>query len=175
MSANKEAKKVLVSGLAEKIGQAQSIVIIDYKGLTVEQDTDLRTRFRKAGVEYKVIKNTLFLRSANENQISGLDNILEGTSSFAFGFNDPVAPAKVINEFIKEKKKMSLKGGIVNGKVVDANGVQALADLPPKEVLIAQVLGTLNAPIAGFARVLSGTLTSLLYTLNAVKEQKEQA
>jgi large subunit ribosomal protein L10 len=173
LSANLEAKKVLVSELSEKIAKAQSIIVIDYKGLTVEEDTDLRNRFRKAGVEYKVIKNTLFLRSAVENNISGMEEFLEGTSSFAFGYDDPVAPAKVISEFIKDKKKTQIKVGVVDGKLIDVKGVEALADLPSKEVLVAQVLGTMNAPIAGFARVLSGTVCSLLYALNAVKDQKE--
>jgi len=173
MSANLEAKKVQVSEISEKLSKAQSVVILDYKGLTVEQDTELRNRFRKAGVEYKVIKNTLFSRSAMESKVEGFDTRLEGTSSFAFGYEDAAVPAKVANDFIKEMKKMSLKGGILNGRAVDAASIQALADLPPRDILIAQVLGTLNAPIAGFARVLSGTLTSLLYALNAVKEQKE--
>ncbi|HOV69627.1 MAG TPA: 50S ribosomal protein L10 [Clostridia bacterium] len=173
MSANLEAKKALAQEMTQKIAKAQSIILIDYKGISVEMDTELRTRFRKAGVEYKVCKNSIFLRSAKENNIEGLDEYLKGTTSFAFGYDDPVAPAKIIESFMKEKNILQVKCGIVNNTVVDAKSVKALAALPSKEVLIAQVLGTLNAPIAGLARVLSGTLCSLLYTLNAIKEKKE--
>lgn len=173
MSANFEAKKVRVAEIVEKVAKAQSIVIIDYKGLTVANDTELRNRFRKAGVEYRVLKNTLFLRAAKENGIEGLEDYLNGTSSFAFGYDDPVAPAKVISDFIKEKNKTQIKGGVITGKVVNEAGVKALSELPPREVLIAKVLGTMNAPITGFVTVLSGTLRSLLYTLNAVKDQKD--
>ena len=175
MSANFEAKKEQVAQISEKIGKAQSIVIVDYKGLTVAEDTELRRSFRAAGVEYKVIKNALFARALAENNIEGLDEHLKLSSAFAFSYDDPVAGAKVIDEFAKKNDKLKVKAGIVDGQAVDAAGVKALAALPSKEVLIATVLGTLNAPITGFVRVLNGTLTSLLYALNAVKDQKEQA
>ena len=173
MSKNFEIKKTIVADIKDKMTRAQSVVLIDYRGLTVEEVTDLRNQFRKAGVEYAVLKNTMLTLAARDLQIEGLEEHLKGPTAVAFGYEDPVAPAKIISDFIKEAKKTEIKCGLISGKVVDVEGVKALADLPPKEVLVAKMLGSMNAPISGFVGVLSATLRSLLYTLNAIGEKKE--
>lgn len=169
-------KQAAVLEIKEKISAAKGAVIINYRGLTVAQDTKLRRKFREAGVEYRVVKNTMTRIAAKEAGVEGLDAYLEGPTSMAMSV-DPVAPAKVITEFIKENKlqNIEVKAGIVEGKVIDAQGVKALASLPSREVLIAQVLAGMQAPIAGFVNVLQGTIRNAVYVLEAVRKQKESA
>lgn len=167
-----QAKQAVVTEVAQKLKSCQSAVLVDYRGLTVEEVTNLRNLFRTQNVEYQVIKNTMMHLAAEQAGISGLDPYLTGPTAVAFGMKDAVAPAKVMTEFIKNVKKTEIKAGIVSGKVVDAAGVQALADLPPKEVLVAKMLGSMNAPISGLVGVLSATIRSLMHVLNAVSERK---
>ncbi len=175
MSKNQEIKTTQVEMIKENLEKAQSVVFVDYRGLTVEEDTALRKKLREAGVEYKVLKNTLIKRAADELSITGLDEHLNGPTAVAFGNTDPAAPAKIIGEYIKQTKKMEVKCGLVDKKYIDAKGVEALAEIPSKEVLVAKLLGSMNAPITGLVSVLSGTLRKLVYAINAVKEQKENA
>ncbi len=169
-----EAKKLIVLEIKEKFEKAQGIIFYDYRGLNVEEVTELRNQFRKAGVEYHVIKNSMLKRAADMLEIKGLDEHLAGPTAVAFGFSDPVAPAKVLTEFVKKlKNRTEIKSGLLNGKVITVAGIQSLADLPSREQLLAQLAGTLNAPVSGFARTLSGIISKLGYALNAVKEQKE--
>ena len=172
MSNNLEAKKQIVSDIKDKFNGAQSVVFYDYRGLTVEQVTKLRNDCRKAGVEYVVLKNTMIELAAKELGIEGLDDHLKGPTAVAFGKTDAVAPAKILSEFVKSIKKTEIKCGLVDGQVIDVNGVEALAQLPPKEVLIAKMMGSLNAPITNFVGVLSATLRSLVYAVDAVRKQK---
>ncbi len=166
MPSNKilEQKKQVVQELTEKVKAAQSIVLADYRGLTVEQDTALRNALRAAGVEYRVVKNTLTSFAMKENGLEGLDPFLNGPTAMALSSTDVVAPAKVLAEFAKKFEKLELKAGVVEGKVVDVSVIQTLAELPSREVLIARVLGSLNAPITGLA-----------VALNAIAEQKANA
>ena len=176
MAANKQiiaVKAEAVEEIRKKLERAQSVVIYDYRGLTVDEVTTLRAECRKAGVEYRVLKNKLVKRAADLLGIEGADQYFAGPSAIVFGYDDPVAPAKIISAAVTKLKKTEIKGGIVDNKAIDAAGVQALAELPPKEVLIAKMLGSMNAPITGFVGVLNGTLRKLVYALNAVKEQKE--
>lgn len=175
MSKNFDLKKEQVAQIVEWMNQAQSMVLIDYRGLKVSEDTDLRRQFRKSGVKYVVLKNKLLRLAAAECGIEGLDSILEGPTAVAFGMDDLVAPAKIALEFAKKNPKLEIKAGVLDKNVLDVAGVKALADLPPREVLLAKMLGSLNAPITGLVTVLGGTLRSLLYTLVAVKEKKESA
>lgn len=177
MPSNKilEQKKQVVSELSEKIKSAQSMVFADYRGLTVEQDTELRNALRKAGVEYKVVKNTLTSLAVKENGLEGLDPFLNGPTALALSSTDAVAPAKVLSEYAKKYEKLELKVGVVEGKVIDINGIKALAELPSREVLIAKVLGGFNAPISGFVNVLNGNIRGLAVALNAIAEQKANA
>lgn len=168
-----EVKKLIVLEIKEKFEKAQGIIFYDYRGLNVEEVTELRNQFRKAGVEYHVIKNSMLKRAADMLEIKGLDEHLAGPTAVAFGFSDPVAPAKVLTEFVKKlKNRTEIKSGLLNGKVITVAGIQSLADLPSREQLLAQLAGTLNAPVSGFARTLSGIISKLGYALNAVKEQK---
>ncbi|WP_024833003.1 50S ribosomal protein L10 [Ruminiclostridium josui] len=176
MPSNKilEQKKQVVTDLTEKIKSAQSIVLADYRGLTVEQDTELRNALRKAGVEYRVVKNSLTSLAMKESGLE-LDDFLVGPTSMAISSTDAVAPAKVLSEFAKKFEKLELKVGVVEGKVIDLEGIKALAELPSREVLIAKVLGGFNAPISGFVNVLNGNMRGLVVALNAIAEQKANA
>jgi len=170
-------KRAIVSELKEKMTSSKGLVLTSYSKLNVAQDTKLRRKFREAGIEYRVIKNTLARIAANEAGIEGLVQYLEGTTAMALSTVDPVAPAKVLADFIKENKLQSLeiKAGLVEGKVIDANGVKALASLPSREVLLATLLGTMQAPISGFVRALNGNISKLAYALEAIRKQKESA
>ena len=132
---------------------------------------------REAGVEYRVVKNTMTRIAAQEIGLDELVPYLEGPTAIAFSATDPVAPAKVIADFVKEHKlkTLTVKAGIVEGKVIDADGVKALANLPPREVLLAQVLAGMQAPIAGLVNVLQGSIRKLVYVLDAIREQKKSA
>ena len=168
-----EAKKQIVLEIKEKMEQSKGIIFYDYRGLNVEEVTDLRNKLRAQGVEYHVLKNSMLKRAADMLEISGLDETFAGPTAVAFGFSDPVAPAKVLVEFVKKVKKTEIKAGVLGTKVIDVKGIEALAELPSREQLIAQLAGTLQAPISGIARSLSGIICKLGYALNAVKEQKE--
>lgn len=170
-------KKVIVGELKDKFISAKGAVLTSNRGLNVAQDTKLRRKLREAGIEYRVIKNTLARIAADEAGMEGMRQYLEGPTAIAISTTDPVAPAKLLSDFIRENKLQSveIKAGLVEGKVIDANGVKTLASLPPREVLIAQLLGTLQAPITGFVRALSGNISNLVYALEAVRKQKESA
>lgn len=168
-------KKAVVADLKEKLSAAKGGVLVNYRGLTVAQDTKLRRKFREAGVEYFVAKNTMIRLAAHEIGIEDLDSHLEGPSAVAISATDPVAPAKVLVDFIKENKIMEIKAGLVEGKVIDEAGVKALASLPSREVLLARVLAGMQSPIVGLVNVLQGNIRNLVYTLEAVRKQKETA
>lgn len=165
-------KESIVDEIKEKIEKSQSAVFVDYRGLTVDEVTDLRNRFRAANVEYRVLKNTMLTRAADKLELEELKPFLAGPTAVAFGYDDAVAPAKIMADFIKEKDKTEIKCGILEGKVVDDAAVKALAALPPREELIAKALGSMQAPISNFVGVLNGTIRNLVYALNAVAEQK---
>ncbi|OQB23395.1 MAG: 50S ribosomal protein L10 [Firmicutes bacterium ADurb.Bin182] len=153
---NIEIKAAKVAEVSEKIQKSQSVVLFDYRGLTVEEVTNLRAEMRKANVEYVVLKNAIVERAA---QNAGIDDrimsMLKGPSAFAFGYDEAVAPAKILKEFIKRTKKCEIKGGIVDGKVFSPDQVNSLADLPSRETLIARLLGSMMSPISGLAIVLN--------------------
>lgn len=167
-----EQKKAIVTEMVDKLKNATAGVLVDYKGITVADDTALRIKFREAGVDYAVVKNTLTRFAANQVGFEGLDPVLNGTTALAVSFTDPVAPAKVIAEFAKGKENFKIKAGFVDGKIISVNEVKALAELPSKEVLISKVLGGLNAPISGFVNVLNGNIRGLVVALNAIAEKK---
>lgn len=168
-----QAKQENIEEIKEKIDKAQAIVLVDYRGLNVEQLTELRRKYRSAGVEYKVYKNTMMRFAFKDAGFEEFNEFLKGPSAVAFGYDDPVQAAKITSEFAKEHKNLEIKAGIVDGKIIDIAGVNALAELPSREVLIAQTLGGFNAPIQGFANVLQGTIRGLAVVLNAIKEKQE--
>ncbi len=169
----KEKKAQVVQELKDRFSNSSSAILVDYKGLNVQEVTELRNTFRQAGIEYKVYKNTLTEIAAKELGLEGLIPFLEGPTAIAFSEHDPVAPAKILTDAIKKYRKIEFKVGVVDGKVIDVDGVKALADLPSREELIAKMLGSMNAPIANLVGVLSGVPRALVYALNAIKEQKE--
>lgn len=170
-------KQAMVADLKDIFVNAKGVVFTAYTGITVAQDTKLRRKFREAGVEYRVIKNTMAMIAAKETEKEGLLPTFEGATAMAFSKEDAVAPAKVLADFAKEEKleALQVKAGLVEGSVIDAAGVKALADLPPREVLVAQVLAGMQSPIVGFVNVLQGTIRNLVYALEAVRQQKETA
>ena len=149
-----ESKKAVVEVLSGKIKEATSVVFVDYKGITVAQDAELRNQFRDAGVEYSVVKNTL-TRFAAKNAGYDFDEVLNGTTAMATTTGDPIAPARIFAEYAKKNKlAMSIKGGIVEGSVLSAAQLTGFSELPSKNALVAQVLGTFLAPISSLAFVL---------------------
>lgn len=168
-----EQKKAVVSSLVEKLQNSVAGVVVNYKGINVADDTKLRKDLRSAGVDYAVVKNTLLRRAANEVGLSDLDKVLEGTTALAVSHDDYVSAAKILSKFAEDNKNFEVKAGFIDGKVVDTAAVESLAKLPSKEVLVAQVLGGLNAPISGFVGVLNATMTGLVVALNAIAEKQQ--
>lgn len=168
-------KQAIVAELSQKFQNAAAGVIVDYKGITVAEDTALRAEMRKNGVDYFVMKNTLARLAAKDAGLDSLCDYLTGSTSIAVCEGDPVAAAKVVAEFSKKlaaQQKFVIKGGFVDGKVITAPEVQALADLPSKEILIATVLGTMIAPIRGLATVLDANISGLARVVQAIADQK---
>ena len=168
MSANFEAKKQLVEEIKEKFSNAKTIAFVDYRGITVDEDTAMRRKFRESGCEYKVYKNRLMLKALSDLGIECPQNLFEGTTAVALGYADEVAPAKILCDTINATKKMAIKFGILNGVCVSAGDIEALAKLPSKEELIAKLLGTLNNPITSLCRVLQAPTRGLAVALNAI-------
>ena len=162
MSANLEAKKVIVEEIKDKINKAVSLTFVDYRGLTVEEDTKMRAELRKANVEYKVYKNRLLLKALEELGMTGYADILEGKTAVAFGMHDEVSAPKILVDTAEKTKKMQVKGGILNGARIDAKMVETLAKIPSKEVLISKLLYLLQSPVR-----------SVAIALNAIAEKKE--
>ncbi|MBQ3055577.1 MAG: 50S ribosomal protein L10 [Oscillospiraceae bacterium] len=159
-----EQKKAIVADLAEKMRGASCGVLVDYKGINVEDDTKLRAEMRKNNVEYTVIKNNLIRFAAKEVGFDALDEVLHGTTAIAISMDDVIAPAKIIADYAKKDEKVfNIKAGFVEGRVIDANEVKQLAATPSREVLLAKMLGSLKGPI-----------TSLAIALNAIIEKNQQ-
>ncbi|MBD8027242.1 50S ribosomal protein L10 [Ureibacillus sp. Re31] len=158
-----ETKKVQVQEIAEKFQAASSVVVVDYRGLTVAQVTELRKQLRESGVEFKVYKNTLTRRAAEIAGVDGINEFLTGPNAVAFSNEDVVAPAKIINEFAKKNEALEIKAGIIEGNVSSADDVKALAELPSREGLLSMLLSVLQAPVRNFA-----------LATKAVAEQKEE-
>lgn len=160
MNNNRSLKEAKVAEIKEKLEKASSVVLSQYQGLTVEEDTVLRKNLREAGVEYKVYKNTLVTLAAKELDLEGIVEYLEGPVAIAFGYEDVTVAARVLNDFAKDHKKLELKAGIVEGEVYDTEKIKQLATIPSKEVLIAKLLGSIKSPISSFARVINAIAES---------------
>ena len=164
MSEASIAKKAeLVDAVAEKMKAAVSIVVVDSRGLTVEQDTVLRRNLRESAVEFKVIKNSILRRAAEKGGLEGFDDIFTGPSAVAFSNEDVVAPAKIINDFAKDAEALEIKGGAIEGAVSTKEEIQALAALPNREGLLSMLLSVLQAPVRNVA-----------YAVKAVAESKDE-
>lgn len=150
-----EVKKPIVDEIAACVKDAQSVVVVDYRGLTVEQDTQLRKNLREAGVTYKVYKNTLMNFAFKGTEFEGLAPYLEGPTAMAVSKEDATAPARLLSEFAKTTDKLEIKAGVVEGTVFDAKGMASIASIPSREVLLSRLLGSLQSPITNFARVMN--------------------
>ena len=149
-----ELKQPIVQAIAEEIKDAQSVVLVDYRGLTVAQDTELRKQLREAGVVYKVYKNTMMKRAFEGTEFEGLENCLEGPSAIAVSKDDATAPARILCKFAKDAPALELKGGVVEGTVYDVAGLAELSKIPSREELLSKLLGSIQSPITNFARVI---------------------
>ena len=156
------AKSEIVSQIKDKLSRAKSVVIVDYRGLTVSEVTELRNNMRAAGVEYKVLKNTMMSRACEELGITGVEEHLSGPSAFCFGYDDPVSAPKIMKEFAEKVNKTEIKGGIMDNAAIDNKVVEKLASTPSKEVLLTRLMWSI-----------SGSVRSLAIGLNAVKEKME--
>ncbi|UKI19365.1 MAG: 50S ribosomal protein L10 [Oscillospiraceae bacterium] len=156
------AKSEIVSQIKDKLSRAKSVVIVDYRGLTVSEVTELRNNMRAAGVEYKVLKNTMMSRACEELGITGVEEHLSGPSAFCFGYDDPVSAPKIMKEFAEKVNKTEIKGGIMDNAAIDNKVVEKLASTPSKEVLLTRLMWSIT-----------GSVRSLAIGLNAVKEKME--
>ena len=151
----KAQKAAIVAEISEQIKDADSIVVVDYRGLTVAQDTQLRKSLREAGVVYKVYKNTFITSAIKGTDFEGIAPLLEGPTAIAIGKEDATAPARVIAKFAKDAKALEIKGGVVEGSVYDVKGIEKIATIPSRDELISKLLGSLQSPITNFARVMN--------------------
>ena len=150
-----EIKQPIVDEISATIKDAQSVVVVDYRGLTVAQDTQLRKQLREANVSYKVYKNTLVSRAIKGTEFESLNEVLEGPNAFAVSTEDATAPARILAEFAKKNPELEIRAGIVEGTYYDANAMKAIAAIPSRDVLISKLLGSLQSPITNLARVLN--------------------
>ena len=150
-----ELKQPIVEEISAQIKDAQSVVLVDYRGLTVEQDTRLRKQLREAGITYKVYKNTMMNFAFKGTDFEALDPYLEGPSAVAISTEDATAPARVLCKFAKEADKLEIKGGVVEGIAYDAKGIGEIAKIPSREELLSKLLGSIQSPITNFARVMN--------------------
>lgn len=157
-----ELKQPVVDEIKGYVADAKAAVLVDYRGLTVEQDTALRKQLREEGVVYKVYKNTMLKRAFEGTDFAQLEQHLGGPTAVAFGIEDATAPARVLNKFVKEVEALEFKGAVIDGTYYDAKGIDVIATIPSREVLISKLLGSMQSPIANFARV-----------INQIAEQKE--
>lgn len=160
-----------VARLRERLSQATAAIATDYRGLTVKQLEELRTRLRAAGVEYVVVKNTLARRAADEAGVGELSRILVGPVGLALGYGDVTIPARLVTDYYRVNRRLPVVGGLVERRVLDADGVRLVAELPSREVLLAQLAGTLQSPLNQLAAGLSSILTTLAATLDAYRER----
>jgi len=170
---NRDNKQELVTEMHERLSRAKAVFLADFRGMSVGKATALRNELRGASVEYKVFKNTLLDRAAQGTDMECLSPYLTGPTAIAISYDDPVGAAKVLNKFAKDPQgKFVLKVGVLSGKLLDTKQIQALADLPSREVLIAKMLGSMQAPATNFVGVLAALPSSLVRALDAIRVQK---
>lgn len=170
---NTEEKAALVAELAERMKSSTAMMIADYRGLTVSEIGELRGELRETGCRFEVVKNTLTRRAADDAEMADLKEYLEGPTAIAFCGEDVAASAKVLVKHAKASKVLEIKGGLLEGKLIDAKTITTLASLPPREVLLAQLLGGLQGPIRGLVTVLAGPMRGLATVLTRIQEQKQ--
>ena len=149
-----ELKQPVVQEISEKIDGAQSLVLVDHRGLTVQQDTELRKQLREAGVTYKVYKNTMMNFAFKGTEFEGLSDLLNGPSAIAVSKEDATAPARIIYEFAKTAKNLEVKGGVVEGRVLDIKALEEVSQIPSRDILLGRLFGSMQSPVANLARVI---------------------
>ncbi len=166
-----QRKQDKVEVLSEKLSRATGAVLLDYRGLSVTEVSELRVKLQEQDADFHVVKNTLLKIAAEQNQ-QDFGAMLEGPTALAIMYGEPVGPAKVFNEYLRDHKNVTLKGGVLKGRLITPENVTALAKIPPREVLIAQLLASAQGPITGLVGTLSSVLSSFVFTLQAVADQK---
>ena len=164
-----------VTELHEKFARAVSAVLADFRGLTVQELTELRQQLRAASLELTVVKNTLARRAIQETPLEGLSPYLKGPTSITLSYRDTVAPARVLNGYIKRQPKLAVRAGLFEGEIVPAEKVAQLAELPPREVLLAQALAGMQGPVASLVGTLQGVVSTFIGTLQAIHDKKAQS
>lgn len=172
MSTKKETKKQVVAEVKDDLLNAKAAIVTDYRGLNVEQITELRRALRAESIKYVVVKNTLASIATRELGLEALDTYLAGPTAIAYSFEDQAAPAKILSKFAKTFEKLEIKGGLLQGSLIGPQQIKILAELPPREALLAQVAGVFASPMTGFAGVTQGILRKFVGTLDAVREKK---
>lgn len=168
-------KKEIVTKLHEDLKKSAIVIVADYKGLNVASVTKLRSELTQENIDFRVIKNTLLRRASEDTDASLLTDMFTGPSAIAISYDDPVTPAKILSKFAETNEKLELKGGVMQGKVMDVAGIKALSSLPSREVLLGQMLSAMNAVPTGIVQVLAAVPRNLLNALQAIKDQKEAA
>lgn len=171
----KKAKEKMLQEVTEELKKSELVIITDYRGLNVKAISVLRGRLREQECTYRVTKNTMNRLACRQAGVEELENFFEGPTAIAYSNADPVAAAKVFNDFSKENEALVIKGGLLSGQLLDPAGIKALGEIPSREVLLARVVGGFQAPISGLVGALHGTLRQLVYTVDAVRQQKESA
>ena len=172
---NISQKKELVERLSKQLAEAEISLLVDYKGLTVLQVTELRAKLRDAGVQMEVVKNTLLRRASEGTETALMGDLFKGPNAIVVSQDDPVAPAKIIVDFAKDNEKLEIKGAALAGKLLSEDEIKQLAKMPSKEELLAKLVCTLNAVPTNLVNVLSGVPRAFVNVLNAVKDQKDAA
>ena len=167
-------KEAAVLELRGKLARAKSAILTDFRGLTVAEMTELRNLLRKASINYHVVKNTLAELAIEGTELQGLQEHLRGPTAIAFSFEDPIAPGKILAAFAKNKPTLQIKGGCVEGRVLGPQALQALSELPPREVLLQGLVGRMQAPLYNLVGVMKGQLLALVRILDAIRAHKEQ-
>jgi large subunit ribosomal protein L10 len=173
LAISKEKKQELVKNYVEEFSRSQAAILTDYRGLSVAEINRLRNKMREAGSGYHVVKNRLVKLALREAGLPVPEELLQGPTAIGYCYEDVIAPAKVLTEYTKESKMLTIKGGILGDRVIDVEAISSLADLPPRDVLLAQLLSGVQSPMAGLVNVLSGTLRGLVTVLKARADQLE--
>lgn len=171
--ATKAFKQEKVKAINELMSKAKVAIVSDYKGLSVKEITELRRNLQQEKGDFTVMKNTLTKIAIKGTDFEKLEEFMVGSSAIAFGFEDQVSPAKVLTKFIKEKKKTSIKGAVLDGQVLTASQVKELSEMPSKDELYAKILGSINSPASGIVNTVSGVSRALVTAMDAVRKQKE--
>lgn len=170
----KPEKLEAVATVREKLSRSKSVIVTDYRGLTVAQMTDLRSRLRKEGVEYKIVKNRLAKIALREAGMDDMDDYLKGTTALAFGIKDPVGPAKVLTAYAKDNEKLKIIGGLMDNQRLNTVAIGELAQLPSREVLLSRLLGSITSPVQKLAYGLNQTVAKVVYAFDAVARKKAE-